>query len=56
MKRLLMIAGLLITLCNVGTGAVYAICKCFEDGELVCQAEYCWRENERCYCSDGSFI
>jgi len=54
MKKLLMIAGLLITLCNVGAGVSYAICKCFEDGVLACQASYCWMEYGRCYCSDGS--
>jgi hypothetical protein len=54
MKKLLITAGLLITLCNVGTGVAFAICKCFEDGVLACQAAYCWREGEVCYCSDGS--
>ena len=54
MKKILMITGLLITLCNVGAGAVSAICKCWEEGVLICEAQYCWQESGKCFCSDGS--
>lgn len=59
MKRLLMTAGLLITLCNVGAGIAYA-CKCYEDGKLACETTgtgICWRDdNGRCHCEDDIII
>ena len=39
MKKILLIAGLLITLGNVGAGVVYA-CKCYERGDLVCEGKF----------------
>ena len=59
MKRLLMTAGLLITLCNVGAGIAYA-CKCYEDGKIACETTgtgVCWRDdNGRCHCEDDIII
>ena len=50
MKKILLIAGLLITLGNVGAGVVYA-CKCYERGDLICEGKFCWYDNG-CFCSD----
>ena len=36
MKRFLMIAGLLITISNIGAGIAYA-CSCFENGQKACE-------------------
>jgi hypothetical protein len=47
-----MIAALLITLCNVGAGVVYA-CKCYEAGGAWCEGNFCWADAfGRCHCSD----
>lgn len=55
MKRLLMIAGLVITLCNVGAGIAYA-CTCYENGEKACEtsgAGHCYKDaGGRCHCVD----
>ena len=55
MKRLLMIAGLLITLGNVTAGVVYA-CTCYENGSKACDATgHCYHDaGGRCHCVDAS--
>jgi hypothetical protein len=51
MKKLLMIAGLLITLCNVGAGVVYA-CFCIDKYEHRCDGQECWVDShDHCNCS-----
>lgn len=54
MKRFLMIASLLITLCNVGAGVVYA-CKCYENGVVVCEGnDHCYQDaGGKCHCRDA---
>ncbi len=54
MKRLLLIAGLLITLCHIGTAAVYAACRCYNwYGDLVCEGNFCWADSlGNCHCTD----
>ena len=55
MKRLLMIAGLVITLCNIGAGVAFA-CTCYEDGKKACSSSgpgHCYKDAEgRCHCTD----
>ena len=55
MKRLLMIAGLVITLCNVGVGIAYA-CSCWENGSKACETSgpgHCYKDaGGRCHCVD----
>lgn len=62
MKRILMIAGLMITLCNVTLGVVYAECSnttCFcRDATGGCRGDgvgaYCGKDaNGWCQCKDG---
>lgn len=59
MKRLLMIAGLVLTLCNVGAGIAYA-CSCFEGGEKACETKgtgVCYRDaGGHCHCEDDIII
>ena len=57
MKRILMTAGLLITLCNVTMGVAYA-CKCYENGVIACEGtDECWRDaNDKCHCTDVIII
>jgi hypothetical protein len=51
MKKLLMIAGLLITLCNVGAGVVCA-CFCIDKYEHRCDGQECWVDShDHCNCS-----
>ncbi len=56
MKRLLMIAGLLITLCNVGAVVVYA-CSCYENGQKACETSgpgHCYHDaGGKCHCVDN---
>ncbi len=53
MKRLAMIAALVITLCNVGAGVVYA-CTCYENGQKVCEGnDHCYQDaGGKCHCKD----
>lgn len=59
MKRILITAGLLISLCNVGAGIAYA-CSCFEHGEKACETSgtgTCYRDaNDKCHCDDDIII
>jgi hypothetical protein len=59
MKRLLMIAGLVITLCNVGAGIAYA-CSCYENGQIACSTDgpgHCYKDaGGRCHCKDTIII
>ncbi len=59
MKRILMTAGLLITLCNVGAGIAYA-CSCYENGVLACRTDgtgVCYHDaNGKCHCEDDIII
>jgi len=59
MKRLLMIAGLVITLCNVGAGIAYA-CSCYENGQIACSTDgagHCYKDaGGRCHCKDTVII
>lgn len=59
MKRLLMTAGLLITLCNVGAGIAYA-CSCYENGQIACSTSgpgHCYKDaGGRCHCKDAIII
>lgn len=58
MKRLLIIVGLLLTLCNVvGMGVAYA-CKCYEGGVLACEGnKECYHDaNGKCHCTDYEVI
>ena len=54
MKRLFMITALVITLCNVGAGVVYA-CSCFENEKKVCEGTYhCYQDaGGKCHCKDA---
>ena len=58
-KRLLMIAGLVITLCNVGAGIAYA-CTCYENGQPACSTDgpgNCYKDaGGRCHCKDTIII
>lgn len=53
MKRLLIIASLVVTLCNVGAGLVYA-CECYENGVLACKGnDHCYHDaGGKCHCKD----
>ena len=59
MKRFLMIAGLLITISNIGAGIAYA-CSCFENGQKACETTgtgNCYRDaGGRCHCVDDIII
>ena len=59
MKRFLMIAGLLITVSNIGAGIAYA-CSCFENGQKACETTgtgTCYRDaGGRCHCVDDIII
>jgi hypothetical protein len=59
MKRFLMIAGLVLTLSNVGAGIAYA-CSCFENGLKACETSgtgTCYHDaNGRCHCDDDIII
>lgn len=59
MKRILMTAGLLITLLNVGAGIAYA-CKCYEGGVLACETSgsgVCYHDaGGKCHCEDDIII
>lgn len=50
MKKLLVMAGLLFTLSNVGIGIAYA-CECYVHGELVCTGKICTGDGQTCSCS-----
>lgn len=58
MRRFLMIATLLITLCNVGAVVAYA-CKCYEKGDPnpACETSgsgHCYRDaGGKCHCVDA---
>jgi hypothetical protein len=56
MKKILMIAGLMITLCNVTMGIAYA-CSCYDQtGGCTASGEgaQCYHDSAgRCHCKDG---
>ena len=57
MKRLSMIAALVITLCNVGAGVVYA-CSCYENSQKVCEGnDHCYQDaGGKCHCKDAAAL
>ena len=59
MKRFLIIASLVLTLCNVGAGVAYA-CSCYENGVLACKTDgpgHCYKDaGGRCHCKDAIII
>jgi hypothetical protein len=59
MKRILMTACLVLTLCNVAAGIAYA-CECYEGGVLACKTSgtgVCYHDSGgKCHCEDDIII